>query len=101
MAGLVSVFTDIIGPVLLIGTSGYALGRTRIAETRTLSSLSVAAAEVCEERLRGQIESGVGPRGLETGAAAGDRPRVRFRSRVAGISGARCPEPRGRACYRR
>lgn len=42
MGGLIATFTDVIGPVLLIGAAGYALGRRRIAEARTLSSLSVA-----------------------------------------------------------
>ncbi len=39
---LVSAFTDVVGPVLLIGAAGYTLGRRQIAEARTLTSLSVA-----------------------------------------------------------
>src|SRR5574340_860122 len=42
MAGLLTAFTDVIGPVMLIGAAGYVLGRRQIAEARTLSSLSVS-----------------------------------------------------------
>jgi len=42
MAGLFSAFTDVVGPVLLIGAAEYVLGRRRAAEARTLTSLSVA-----------------------------------------------------------
>ncbi len=42
MTGLLSAFTGVVGPVLLVGAAGYALGRARIAEAGTLTSLSVA-----------------------------------------------------------
>ena len=42
MTGLVSAFTDVVGPVLLVGAVGYALGRRGTVEGRTLSSLSVS-----------------------------------------------------------
>jgi predicted permease len=39
---LVSAFTNVVGPVLLVGGAGYALGRRRAVDGRALSSLSVA-----------------------------------------------------------
>ncbi len=42
MTGLVSAFTDVVGPVLLVGAVGYVLGRRGTVEGRTLSSLSVS-----------------------------------------------------------
>jgi predicted permease len=37
---LLTAFTDVIGPVLLIGLAGYLLGRARVVDTRALTSLA-------------------------------------------------------------
>jgi predicted permease len=42
VARLLSAFTDVIGPVLLVAAAGYGLGRRRIVEAQALTSLSVA-----------------------------------------------------------
>jgi len=42
VTGALSAFTDVVGPVLLVGAAGYVLGRRRAVEARTLTSLSVA-----------------------------------------------------------
>lgn len=41
VTGLVSAFTNVVGPVLLVGAVGYALGRRGTVQERTLSSLTV------------------------------------------------------------
>jgi len=39
---LSSVLANVIGPMLLVGAVGYALGRTRAVDARTLASLAIA-----------------------------------------------------------